>query len=49
LWGYLKCALSGQPRLVRDSEAKVYRKMLNQRLRAGVSSMFRRSMQRREA
>jgi len=49
LWGYLKCAVAGQPRLVRDSEAKIYRKMLNQRLRAGVSSMFRRSMQRREA
>jgi glycosyltransferase involved in cell wall biosynthesis len=49
LWGYLKCWMSGRPRLVRNSEAQIYRKMLNGRIRTGVSNLFRRTMQRREA
>lgn len=40
LWGYLKCWLSGEARLVSDSEAKRYRGMLNHSMRNGFSSLF---------
>ena len=48
LWGYLKCRISGQPRLVRDSEAQLYRQVLNHRIWNRVPGVFRRKLARRE-
>ena len=39
-WGYLKANLKRQPRLVSDTEAILYRQMLNIRIEDKVLSMF---------
>jgi poly-beta-1,6-N-acetyl-D-glucosamine synthase len=49
LWGYLRCWMTGRPRLVGNSEARLYRQMLNRRIWDSISGKFRRTLQRREA
>jgi poly-beta-1,6-N-acetyl-D-glucosamine synthase len=41
LWGYLKPYLTRRPRLVSDSEARLYRQMLNYRIKDRLSSIAR--------
>jgi len=41
LWGYLKPLLTRRPRLVSDSEAKLYQQMLNRRMTNRLSSILR--------
>lgn len=49
LWGYLRCWITRRPKLVGDSEARLYRQMLNRRIWDSVSGKFRRTLQRTEA
>jgi len=47
-WGYLRCWASGRKRLVGKAEARFYRRMLNQRLRAVVAKLVGRAGPRTE-
>lgn len=49
LWGYLRCWVTRRPRLVGDSEARLYRQMLNRRIWNSLSGKFRRTLLQREA
>ena len=44
LWGYLKPYLTERPRLVSDSEAKLYQQMLNRRITDRLTSFMRSVM-----
>jgi glycosyltransferase involved in cell wall biosynthesis len=49
VWGYLRCWASGRKRLVGKAEARFYRRMLNQRLRAVAAKLVGRAGPRTEA
>jgi poly-beta-1,6-N-acetyl-D-glucosamine synthase len=49
LWGFLKTRFSGRPRLVSESEARLYRGLLNRRIVERLSSIFGDAVFQRKA